>query len=408
MRILFLHQSFPGPFRHLVACLGARPEMEVVFLSEHSRRESQLPGVRHLTLPVMPAPTLADRVEREAVHLLRCGSRFANALLKLKAQDFEPDIVYEHPRRGCGFFVSDIFPEAFHVTHAEWYFTKGENFTFFSRERTRPAVEFAQNRIRNLAQLNALTDCHAAVTTTEWQKNQYPEWARGRIHVMPEGVDTDFFSPCYGDSFCVDGCDLSAVTELVTFSGRGVEPFRGFPQFYAALPRLLAARPECHVVIMAAERAGNAQEQEEFERLRSETPLDPRRVHFVGFRPYEEYRQLLRASSAHVYFTAPFALSSGLFEAMSCGCLLVGSDTAPVREVLRHGENGFLCDFWEHDLLADILTELLARKELMYSVRDAARKTMLEHHDLKVQLPVHINWLLSAYERWKINTARNF
>ena len=130
-------------------------------------------------------------------------------------------------------------------------------------------------------------------------------------------------------------------------------------------------------------------------------PVDSRRVHFVGFRPYEDYRLLLRASTVHVYFTAPFALSAGLFESMSCGCLLVSSDTEPVREVVRHGENGFLCDFWDHDMLADMTAELLARSDAMGPVRAAARQSIVEEYNLKVQIPRHMDLLLSAYADWK-------
>ena len=77
MRILFLHHTFPGPFRQLAARLGGLPGNEIVFLSERSRR---------------------DRAERELLQMMRYGSRFANALLKLQQGGFEPDIVYAHPR----------------------------------------------------------------------------------------------------------------------------------------------------------------------------------------------------------------------------------------------------------------------------------------------------------------------
>lgn len=126
---------------------------------------------------------------------------------------------------------------------------------FLRKGRPRPAVEFAQSRVRNLCQLNALAECDLAVTATSWQKKQYPQQIAKDIHVIHEGVDTDFFSP-KPERFRIEGCDLSTVKELVTFSGRGLEPFRGFPQFYRSLPRLLAARPECHVLIMASERQG--------------------------------------------------------------------------------------------------------------------------------------------------------
>ena len=41
----------------------------------------------------------------------------------------------------------------------------------------------------------------------------------------------------------------------------------------------------------------------------------------------------------HVNLTDPFVLSWPLLEAQVSGCAMVASDTAPVREVIRHGEN---------------------------------------------------------------------
>ena len=171
-------------------------------------------------------------------------------------------------------------------------------------------------------------------------------------------------------------------------------------EIFQSTAKLLARITHNVTLIMASERQGS-DETVSLERLREEVPVDSRRVHFVGFRPYEEYRLLLRASTVHVYFTAPFALSAGLFESMSCGCLLVSSDTEPVREVVRHGENGFLCDFWDHDMLADMTTELLARSDAMGPVRAAARQSIVEEYNLKVQIPRHMDLLLSTYADWK-------
>lgn len=158
MRILFLHHTFPGPFRYLAARLGGLPGNEVVFLSERSRRDVWIPGVRNLTVSGVQPVMSEDRAERELMQMMRYGSRFANALLRLQQSGFEPDIVYAHPRWGCSFFVQDIFPQAFHAVYAEWYYTKGANYTFFTQGAPRPAVEFAQSRVRNLCQLNALAE----------------------------------------------------------------------------------------------------------------------------------------------------------------------------------------------------------------------------------------------------------
>jgi glycosyltransferase involved in cell wall biosynthesis len=60
-------------------------------------------------------------------------------------------------------------------------------------------------------------------------------------------------------------------------------------------------------------------------------------VHFLGLIDYHAYLNLLQVSSVHVYLTYPFVLSWSFIEAMACGCLIVGSATPPVLEVLRDG-----------------------------------------------------------------------
>ena len=408
-RILFLHHSFPGPFRHLAARFAAHDDTSVVFLSEFRRKEFRLPGVRHITAPgsrVIELPEGLDPAEQEFVGMLRHGSRMANALLHLKRDGFVPDIVYASVGMGNGFYLKDIYPDAFYALHADWFYTKGTNYTFFHRERERSPVDFAPARMRNLHQLNALAECDLAVTATEWQKMQYPGALGRELHVMHEGVDTDFFAPSSKARFVSDELDLSHVRELVTFSGRSAEPFRGFPQFYRSLPRLLAARPDCHVLIMIdhtrnRRRNDPANTRDALAELQAEVQVDTSRVHVLGFRPYAEYRRLLQASTVHVYLTAPYSLSCGLFEAMSCGGLVVGSDTAPVREVLQHGQNGFLCDFWDKDMLADTITTLLARSESMQPIRNAARQTILDEYNLTSTITAHEQLLLREYEAWR-------
>ena len=412
MRILFIHPGFPGPFRHMALALGALKDMSVLFLSERRRKGVRLPGVRRLSVTGVDDADGEDDAEREMRMALRRGANTANAMLRLRHDGFVPDIIYAASGMGCGLYARDIFPGAFYAVYADWFYTRGPNHTFFNRGKPRPPVDFAPCRIRNLCQLNALAECDFAATSTHWQKKQYPDRLANLIRVIHEGVDTSFFSPNPDEKFVAEGCDLSHVRELVTFSGRSIEPFRGFPQFYRCLPRLLAARPQCHVLIMVPERAegnanGDANElSSSLAALRAEIPVDEKRVHFLGFRPYEEYRRLLRASTVHVYLTAPFSLSSGLFEALSCGCLVVGSDTEPVRELIRDGENGFLRDFWDTDGLADTVAELLENPRRFDPVRKAARRTILQNYDRNILTPLHLKMLDESWRRWRAGKGR--
>jgi glycosyltransferase involved in cell wall biosynthesis len=74
----------------------------------------------------------------------------------------------------------------------------------------------------------------------------------------------------------------------------------------------------------------------------AELDLDLSRIHFTGLLSRPDMVAVMRASDVHVYLTVPFVLSWSLIDAMSTGCLLVASDTAPVREFLEDRVSGLL------------------------------------------------------------------
>jgi glycosyltransferase involved in cell wall biosynthesis len=67
---------------------------------------------------------------------------------------------------------------------------------------------------------------------------------------------------------------------------------------------------------------------------------------------------------------------------MACGCAVVASDVAPVREVIQHGKNGLLVDFFDQPALCDAIDRVLDHPDRMQKMRDAARKTVVERYDL--------------------------
>ena len=114
-------------------------------------------------------------------------------------------------------------------------------------------------------------------------------------------------------------------------------------------------------------------------------------MHFVGKLPHATLTQLMQVSTVHVYLTYPFVLSWSLLEAMSIGCLIVASDTAPVLEQIRHGENGLLVDFFNPAALAGAVVQAVERRAGLQALRDAARAHVVARHDLAgICLPAQV------------------
>jgi glycosyltransferase involved in cell wall biosynthesis len=164
-----------------------------------------------------------------------------------------------------------------------------------------------------------------------------------------------------------------------------------------ALPQILERRPEAQIVIVGSDGVSYGRAPVGApnwrQRMLSEvgTGLDMSRVHFVGRLAYEQYLAVLQLSSVHLYLTYPFVLSWSLLEAMAAGCVVVGSRTPPIEEVIDGASNGFLVDFFDVDGLANQVCSVLSDRAATEPIRENARRTVVRGYDLRrVCLPAHL------------------
>jgi glycosyltransferase involved in cell wall biosynthesis len=70
---------------------------------------------------------------------------------------------------------------------------------------------------------------------------------------------------------------------------------------------------------------------------------------------------------------------------MSAGRVVVASNTGPVREVIEHGVNGLLVDFFDVKALAKQVVEVLRAPEAVAQLGQRARQTVINRYDLQTQ-----------------------
>ena len=407
LKILLLHQNFPGQFLHLAPAL-VRLGHQVVAMGV-MRSKIDMPGVRYLRhqpeVPVSrPLPTgllAAADLESKVCR----GESALQALLALHQEGFRPDVVYAHPGWGEALFIKNLFPATRLLIYAEYYYGSPEGDTAFDPEFSKPSLRQSQrNTLKNTHLLHALSECDLAVSPTQFQRSQHPGWAQPKISVIHDGIDTPRFRPDPAARVTLQsaGVTLRAGDEVITFVARQLEPYRGYHTFMRAMPLLQQLRPLARIVIVGGDGVsyGSPPPQghswKHIFHAEVRAALDPSRIHFVGRVPHGVLTQLLQLSAAHVYLTYPFVLSWSLLEAMSIGCLVVASDTAPVREVIEQGRNGLLTDFFDPTALARTVAHALGQREAMKPLRAAARQTIVDRYDLQGHcLPRQLEFVLS-------------
>jgi glycosyltransferase involved in cell wall biosynthesis len=261
-------------------------------------------------------------------------------------------------------------------------------------------------RIKNTVNLLGLDVADWGQVPTRWQRSVHPALYQPRLSVIHEGVDTQALKPDpLAAATLPDGTLLKAGDEIITYVARNLEPYRGFHVFMRALPEILRRRPRAQVLVIGSDgvsygkRLSDGQTYLTMMQAEVGERLDHSRVHIIGALPYEQYQRALQISAVHIYLTYPFVLSWSMLEAMSSGCLVVGSATAPVMEVIEHGVNGLLVDFFDQKALADRIDEVLDHPSRLAPLRMAARRTVVERYDLhSVCLPQHLELVATLVE----------
>jgi len=361
MHVLFVHQNFPAQFGHIAHHLIRRHAFRCSFVSQHAPADSD--GLNRVQYQLQGGAT-------EATHYL--SRTFENSVWHSHAvydalrrrPELRPDLVVAH----SGFLSTVLLRELYDcpiVNYFEFFYRTIGTDLDFRPDFPSPEITRLRSRIRNATLLLDLENCDRGYSATRWQRDLMPGIFQPKVKVIFDGIDTSIWRPRPDVDRRIGNWRIPPGKRIVTYATRGMEALRGFDIFMRVAKLVCDRRPDVIFVVAGQDRIAYGGEQDQIgkrtfkEWVLANDRYDLSRFLFTGLLSPQNLAELFALTDVHIYLTVPFVLSWSLLNALACGAVVVGSDTPPVREMIEHGKNGLLADFFDVEGLAATVNEVL-------------------------------------------------
>ncbi|HEY3787588.1 MAG TPA: glycosyltransferase [Urbifossiella sp.] len=389
MHVLFIHQNFPAQFGHIAAYLARNKNFRCSFISQ------QLPGmtegIERIQYHVKGGATEKTHYSSRSFENAICHSHGVFDALAARP-DIKPDLIVAH----SGFLSTVLLRELYDcpiINYFEYYYlTRGADMDF-RLDFPYPVANRLRARVRNANLLLDLEECDAGYSPTRWQRNLFPATYRPKIRTIFDGIDTAFWRPLGPVPRHVGNWAIPEGMRVVTYVSRGLESIRGFDIFMQVAKRLGDRRRDVVFFVVGDDRicyggdadfTGNASFKQW---VLGRDDYDLSRFVFTGLLPTPQLLTLFALSDLHIYLTVPFVLSWSLMNALACGVTVLGSDTPPVREMVRHEENGLLAGFFDVDAMVEQAMKVLDDPAGYRHLGKAGIEMIQSRYSLDVCLP---------------------
>ncbi len=397
MHILFVHQNFPAQFGHIADYLARHKGHRCTFVSE--RPPGDTGTVRRIQYQTRGGATAQNHY---------CSRTFENTIWHTHAvyeamkahPDIQPDLIVGHSGFGSTLFLRELYPNAPIINYFEYFYRPRNSDMDFRPDFPSTELNRLRSRARNAMLLLDLENCDAGYSPTRWQRDRLPLLFHDKVRVIFDGVDTNIWRPLPDLPRRLGQFELPPGKKIVSYATRGMESMRGFDIFMKAAKLICDRRDDVIFLIAGQDRVCYGGDQnvtggKSFKDwVVSQDNYDLSRFVFLGLVPPPVLAQLFNLTDLHIYLTVPFVLSWSLMNALACGATILASDTAPVREMIRPGENGLLADFFDVEGMAEAVERVLDRPEDYRHLGPAGVEMVRENYDLEVCLPR----MLALYE----------
>ncbi len=391
MHVLFVHKNFPAQFGHIGAHLAREAGWRCTFVSEKPPTEAA--GVTNIQYSVKGGATPKTHyVSRTFENAVWHAAGVYESLAPVRAV-VKPDLIVGHSGFGSTIFLRELYPDTPVINYFEYFYRSRNSDLDFRPDSPVEEADRLRSYIRNAMILLDMEYCAAGYSPTHFQHSVMPETYKPKIRVLHDGVETSFWRRRESPDRRLGTLTLEPDERLVTYCSRGLESMRGFDVFMRAAKLIYEAYPKVKIVIVGGEEVAYGGDTRRTggksfkDHVLSQDDYDPKRILFAGQVPPDTLAQLFSLSDVHVYLTVPFVLSWSMLNAMACESVVLGSDTAPVAEVITDGENGLLCDFFDAERLAARALEVLEAPERFRELGRAARGTVEDRFSMTTIMP---------------------
>jgi len=203
-------------------------------------------------------------------------------------------------------------------------------------------------RISSWAERTAYEAADAVVAVSNGMKadilSSYPALDESRLHVVYNGIDTDFYRPD-PDTTVLERIGVDLTRPYVAFVGR-ITRQKGVPHLLRAG---LAFDRDLQIVLLAG-AADTPELKTETDGLVADLSADRDGVFVVSeMLPREEVRRVLTGALAFLCPSVYEPLGIVNLEAMACETAVVASDVGGIPEVVQDGETGLLVHYDAED-----------------------------------------------------------
>lgn len=384
MHVLFIHPNFPAQFGHIAAHLVTALGWQATFATSVDTSHRKVP-FNHINYRLGPGPkpkafynpaTLQELFEHMAA--LFEGMR--------SLPDCKPDLVVGHMSYGTMLYLRTLYDCPF-IGYFEMLPGSFWNDDIVLRPEYPPPLEARLSA----ATYNTFTYLHlhhvdAAYTPTHYQLSLAPAELRHKIRVIFDGIDCDFFQRrAVPRPTEFHGRTIGPTTRVITYVSRGLEAMRGFDIFMKVAKKIYEQYDDVLFLIAGEERTNYGHElfhlppgQTFKQHVLSRDNYKLEKFHFLGRIPPTDLVTLFSLSDLHIYLTCPYVLSWSMMQALATECVVLGSATEPVQEVIEPGVNGLLEDFYDVEGLARQALRVLGDPGQFRPLGAAARRHILE------------------------------